>query len=284
MLNKRNKYLLPGLAVILSVVLDIGVSVLGGISFALASIVGLALFYLTTWMFLEFVRLPSKKYMPVAILLGICLLQLPLRLANPRATMVSSPVFVCQLLGVLLGWITYKTSGWAKWSTVVCTILFVGISWKGMDLWLHKMNFGTFTGHVRFRPAMPMTGSDGQGRVVDLASHRGQIVLLDFWYTGCGVCFEKFPEVQRLYDRLKSNPNVVFYAVNRPVPSDTIGQAVQMLQVRNYTFPVLISVDSSMADHLGVFFYPTMIVMDRNQEIIYRGDLPGAEALIAKLL
>jgi thiol-disulfide isomerase/thioredoxin len=156
--------------------------------------------------------------------------------------------------------------------------------WKGMHLWSNKVAFGTFTGYVNEQPAIPLTGHDDQGQLIDLKVYRGKIVLLDFWFTHCGVCFEEFPKVQQLYSRLKANPDFVFYAVDRPENYDTIGQAAEMIQLRHYTFPVLVPLDSTLPDRLGVLYYPTMMVMDRNQHIIYRGDLQGAENLIAKLL
>ena len=43
---------------------------------------------------------------------------------------------------------------------------------------------------------------------------KGKVVFLDFWATWCGPCIRSFPGVQKLYDKYKDNPNVVFAIVN----------------------------------------------------------------------
>ena len=232
--------------------------------------------------------LHSRKhrfFVPIAVGAGICILQVPLRLANPEATLISLPIIICQLLGVLLGFAAFETKGVVRLSTWgFAALLCVGMFWKGMDLWFYKMSYGTFTGQIQLQPSIPLKLHDTRGGIVDLSAFRGKIVLLDFWFTNCGACFREFPDVQKVYNRIKGNPNIIFYAVDRPIPSDTSGQALQMLLDRNYSFPLLISTDMSIPDHLGIIIYPTIIVMDKSQKIIYRGDLEGADKVFTKLL
>lgn len=253
---------------------------------AVRCVTGLTSFFLLTWFSQKVLKFRKHRYfISIAVVAGICIFQVPLRLANPEATLVSLPIFVCQLLGVLLGWATFKAQGIVRWSTAGFAVLLgVGMFWKGMDLWLYKLNYGTFTGRVQLQPSVPLKLHDTRGEIVDLSAFRGKIVLLDFWFTNCGACFQGFPDVQKLYNRIKENPNIIFYAVDRPIPSDTSGQAVQMLLDRNYSFPLLISTDISIPDRLGVITYPTIIVMDKSQKIIYRGDLEGADKIVSKLL
>jgi thiol-disulfide isomerase/thioredoxin len=283
--KKSKLFLVVGLAFISSVILFIAVSAVGAMSLPGECVAGIVCFLALTWILLQTVTVSAKAYITVAILSGICVFQVPVRLAYWNDTMISLPPFCCQLFGVLAGWVIYKIHGWSKGFPIVFSAL-VGLwmFWAGMDFWLFKMNFGTFTGNVQLTPPGHLQAYDAKGRLVDLASDRGNVILLDFWYTGCRVCFREFPQVQKYYDSLKNRTGVSLYAVNWPVRRDSVGQAFQMIQARKYSFPVLVLADSTLPERLGITSYPTMIVMDRRQKIVYRGDLKGAERVIAELL
>ncbi|HET7845680.1 MAG TPA: TlpA disulfide reductase family protein [Xanthomonadales bacterium] len=49
-------------------------------------------------------------------------------------------------------------------------------------------------------PALALPAADGT--TVDLASLRGQVVLVDFWASWCGPCRESFPWFAQLHERL----------------------------------------------------------------------------------
>jgi peroxiredoxin len=47
---------------------------------------------------------------------------------------------------------------------------------------------------------------DLEGNPVRLADYRGQVVLLSFWFTGCGPCVALVPEEQKLVEQLADQP------------------------------------------------------------------------------
>lgn len=58
-------------------------------------------------------------------------------------------------------------------------------------------------------PAFNVTSLDG--KQFDLASLRGKVVVIEFWFTGCPPCLEEIPKLNSLVDEFK-NKDVVFIA------------------------------------------------------------------------
>lgn len=50
-------------------------------------------------------------------------------------------------------------------------------------------------------PEIGLPGTDG--RVVRLADHRGEVILVDFWASWCGPCRESFPFLATLAERYR---------------------------------------------------------------------------------
>jgi thiol-disulfide isomerase/thioredoxin len=163
-----------------------------------------------------------------------------------------------------------------------CFVVFMFL--QGWDCWVHKMNYGTLTGRVQaFSLPAKFEASDEQQNIVADENFRNKIVLLDFWYTGCGVCFEKFPQVQTAYDKYKDDASVAIFAVDKPIEEDTPGQAFQVIKDEGYSFPVVIAKDEDLPKKFGVKFYPTTFVIDRAGQIVFKGDIAGAVKMVEEL-
>jgi thiol-disulfide isomerase/thioredoxin len=154
----------------------------------------------------------------------------------------------------------------------------------GWDYWVYRMNYGTFTGEVQASalPAKFEATDENQNLVTD-NNFQGKIVLLDFWFTRCGPCFEKFPQLQAVYDKYKDDPAVAIFAVDKPMKEDKPGQAFQMIKEKGYTFPVVIATDREMPEKLGAVYYPTTLVINRDGMIVFRGEIEGAVKMVDEL-
>ncbi len=126
---------------------------------------------------------------------------------------------------------------------------------------------------------------------VTLQAFKDKIVILDFWHTRCGSCFQKFPELEQLQKKYAGDERVMIMAVNIPIRSDTVGEGQAKMKHLGYTFQNLYAVKNSTAEAMGVSFYPTLVYIDKNSQIRYKGQLElnrrifnNTEALIARLL
>src|SRR4051812_36787487 len=69
----------------------------------------------------------------------------------------------------------------------------------------HASEWKAFSTEGGQAPA-PLSLPDLSGREVDLASFRGEVVLVNFWATWCEPCREEMPSLQRLEKKLAGKP------------------------------------------------------------------------------
>jgi thiol-disulfide isomerase/thioredoxin len=195
------------------------------------------------------------------------------------------PVVAATCFAVISAFLLHKWKFPLNIAPVFLSICFVVFMFfQGWDYWIYRINHGTFTGRVQaFNVPAKFEASDEQQNIVTDESFRNKIVLLDFWYTGCGVCFEKFPQVQAAYDRYKDDPSVAIFAVDEPIEEDTPGQAFQVIKDEGYSFPVVIAKDEELPKKFGVKYYPTTFVIDRSGQIVFKGDIAGAVKMVEEL-
>jgi thiol-disulfide isomerase/thioredoxin len=109
---------------------------------------------------------------------------------------------------------------------------------------------------------------DENGDIAQL-EYRGYIVL-DFWTTSCGVCFKKFPLLNKLvhkYDEVK------FYAVNVPIDDEeNLERRVKIIENYNYSFHLLFAENRKVIENLLNFNQYPQIFLVKDGRIL-RTDL-----------
>lgn len=118
------------------------------------------------------------------------------------------------------------------------------------------------------QPAIPFTlpKPDG-GKRVSLADYRGHVVLLDFWFPGCGPCRQSFPYLANLARKYKDK-GVVVLAVNGEKGQRSF--AVPYLRAHGYDFVPLQADMDWDADVYHVRFYPTTFVIGADGRQYFR--------------
>jgi thiol-disulfide isomerase/thioredoxin len=144
----------------------------------------------------------------------------------------------------------------------------------GMPNWLHHVfGFGT----VRFA-APQFEFRTAYGQAVSNATLEGKVVVLDFWTTSCVICFRTFPVLDRMAAAYRLDPSIRIFAVNLPLPGESAGKARERLAKYPYRFENLYSSEpfDRVAESFGFHGVPTVVVIDREGIVRYRGSLdPG---------
>lgn len=136
--------------------------------------------------------------------------------------------------------------------------------------------------------AVPMVGDRAPdftltsvtGENVTLSQYRGGIVVLGLFHI-CDPCMNQATEMQKLLNEGKSG--AVFVGVN--TAGDTRGAVLKYLGEfqTKITFPYLIDPDQQVNKMYVQRFMPTVVIIDRDGVIRYRGSTTPKEALLSEI-
>lgn len=104
------------------------------------------------------------------------------------------------------------------------------------------------------------------GDSITLNQIDAEYILVDFWFLACQPCRESFPHLQELSDKYKGK-GLEVVGVNF---NDTASKefASSQLIKSGFTYSNLFS-NVNLRNKLGVFAFPSFIIFDKNQEVIY---------------
>lgn len=235
-------------------------------------------FYLTLLSFKVFNKKLSPKYIAAIIFATMLLMQSYIIYTWFVQDTYGMPAAAACYLSVASAYFYHKNKPPKNIIPFVLSSCFVVFMFfQGWDYWIHRINYGTFTGSVAAHdlPAK-FEAFDEQKISVTDNDFNQKIVLLDFWTTTCGVCFEKFPQLQAAHEKYKNDSSVMILAVNKPIEEDKPNQAFDDIRERRHSFPVVVTEDEDLAEKFGVKGYPTTFVINRAGQIVYKGDIEGA--------
>ncbi|HSP14900.1 MAG TPA: redoxin family protein [Thermoanaerobaculia bacterium] len=102
----------------------------------------------------------------------------------------------------------------------------------------------------------------GSGKVIDLAQFKGRPVVLNFWATWCGPCWEEHPTL--VANAKAMQPGVQFVGV---VFQDTPEKIQKFLNDRGQAYPTLVDEAGKTAIAYGVGGVPETFFLDKNGNI-----------------
>lgn len=256
---------------------------LGG--FPLSMLAGVSLLFPMTVFFL---KKHKDELSPVKILIamsaGVSVLEIPARLVFPQGTIVSLPDYSFKLSAVMCGFAFYMARRAVCKATITVFMLSscLWMSYYGYDLWLNKVNYGTFSGRVDKTAVIPLNLYDRDSARVDV-SQSGRYVVLDFWNSTCGHCFKAFPKVQALYDEYAGRADV--YTVFCARRGETLAAGVEIMDGMDYTFGKLYTDFSDPAVRaIGVEGFPTVVILAPDGEKVFIGKIELAAGYMEKVV
>jgi thiol-disulfide isomerase/thioredoxin len=111
--------------------------------------------------------------------------------------------------------------------------------------------------NVLNKPAPDFSVTDFDGATWTKEKLKGSVVVLDFWFRGCGWCMKAIPQIKEVVAQFKDKPVHVF-GVNVD-DNDEDGKFVIKVMDLHYTQLK----GRSMVQPFGVSGYPTLMIMDQ---------------------
>ena len=266
------------------------VTVLGLTGLLLALIVGCIFYFSLTLLFLQKYRgKVSKKGVIFAVLSGIVIFEVPVRIISHFKTTIGSlPGSLFMILAVFIAFGVFRIRN--AFLKIVLSVLFftlcIWFSYSGYLRFLHKMTYNSFTGQTEQVVSVPLVFQNENNEDILISDINSQYIVLDFWSSYCGLCFKMFPEVQKVYEKWNDD-RVQLYSIfcRYEIREETPLKGIEILRDKGYTFPSLsIDIKHPVLNEMGVVFFPTVLIFDEDRIIIFRGSIQFAEKFLEKIL
>jgi peroxiredoxin len=121
-------------------------------------------------------------------------------------------------------------------------------------------------------PAFTATTIDGQKVSLD-NSRIEKPVFLVFWATWCPFCEAAIPRLKEIYAAY-GQKDVTFIAIN-PGVHDSLRKTQLYVEKNHIPYPVVYDEGGVIAKSFGVNGVPTVIIVDKNDIVRHRGDIPA---------
>jgi thiol-disulfide isomerase/thioredoxin len=111
-------------------------------------------------------------------------------------------------------------------------------------------------------PAAEFEANDLGGNSHTLKEYRGKVVILDFWYRGCGWCMRAMPQVKQLSAEFRGAP-VVVIGMNTDRNDADAKFVVEKMKL-DYT---TLKIEHQLVEKYGVRGFPTMVIIDQQGKV-----------------
>lgn len=213
----------------------------------------------------------------LCIILGRIIIELPIRIVDFDKTLPTLMVTVIVILSTILTGLIYSNK--KKYVIILSFISWIICAFIGHKVWFDYINFGHLS-NIKITSHTIQTIEDE----IKLDTIKSNYIILEFWNSSCGSCIKQFPQYQKLYDKYK-NEILIRSVFVRYKDNENIFDGINCINKQECNFPIWsIDKNSSLLKELEIKVYPTIIIINHDKEIIFKGNLKEAENKMYHLL
>jgi thiol-disulfide isomerase/thioredoxin len=108
------------------------------------------------------------------------------------------------------------------------------------------------------------SGTDINGKDVDLDELLGKTVVINFWFIGCPPCRQEIPELNKIAAAYANDPDVVFIAI----ALDQKSEIKDFLKTNPYNYHI-IGNGREIADQYHLNLFPTNVVVGKDGKVMF---------------
>lgn len=208
-----------------------------------------------------------------------------LHVVDFKGTVIAAFSTSFYFIGVATAWFVHRLSGKLKMVT--------GFAFLALSLWCATTGFDHLLFYANYRTSPYATLREeidyfniktASGEVMSTADLKDEILVLDLWGTGCGLCFQKFPILEEVFTTYNDHPDIRVASLFVPSRfNDYSPREKELEMISQYSFTQYELADHEVAERLGVHSYPTVLLIKNGNQIIYRGNLKFATGVIEDL-
>ncbi|HSP13428.1 MAG TPA: TlpA disulfide reductase family protein [Thermoanaerobaculia bacterium] len=121
------------------------------------------------------------------------------------------------------------------------------------------------------------------GKPFDLASQKGNVVLLNLWATWCGPCRFEIPELGKLHDKYSSRG---FEVIGVSVDEGGADDVRPFLKETKISYPIVVDPEGKLAEILQTNNLPTSVLLDKSGSVVWKhiGIVDTSDPLLTRAL
>ena len=135
----------------------------------------------------------------------------------------------------------------------------------------NKQTSTSSSSETKATQAFNFTAMDKDGKTVKLSDFKGKKVYINMWASWCGPCMREIPELEKTYQKLKDNKDIVFLSMTSPNDAEFKNQSPQdkskdvilkKAKELGATYPVLFDVNDRFIINYAIRSFPTHILIN----------------------
>lgn len=128
------------------------------------------------------------------------------------------------------------------------------------------MNAGELDDSVQKDASYNFRLQNEQGEILDAQTLKGKTIFMNIWATWCAPCVAEMPGINKLYDKLKDNEDMVFLMVSE---DREFQKAKDWIAKKGFDFPIY-KLATRLPDEYETNVIPTTVVISSEGKIVVK--------------